>query len=539
MPGSARIAIGCAFAAALVDAWGNRYNLNPDGISYIEMARNALATGPHALINGLWSPGYPSLLMSALETTGAGWTVAIPALHFVNVALYAMAAGLFVHLLVSDAPQARASYGSWFGGAAFAMIALQSIGMGLLTPDVGVLLCVVASAACCIQLERSPHPWHAAVMLGVVLGVGYWMKGVLLPLNVMLIAALTMVPPRTDRARRKVAMAAVTFVAVILPLLIMVSARVGRPTPGEVGRLNYAWQTSDVTPYVGWTGDSSGRNGVPLHPPRLLQSRPRTLEFATPIHATYPLWYDPAYWYAGLRVRLNFQAQARILVRGMGDLLRVLLDEWVLIAALVAMWLTTRPGNSPSRAGRMPGLLAAWSLAAAIVYASIHVEARYLAGFLLVGVAFAWMLIARREARRGFPWVIRISIAMMALSLAVHLWRNTGGFDAQFRPDYIIAGESLNALGLGPGDRVAAIGDAFEQYAAFAAGTPIAAQVMDSAAFWAVTAPERSELERRLALVGVRALLANNVAPAMVAEGWRFIRRDDDSNLGVLMLRAP
>ena len=56
-----------AVIAAAVDLWGSRYNLNPDGISYIEMARHALAGGPHELINGLWSPGYPSLLMWPLE----------------------------------------------------------------------------------------------------------------------------------------------------------------------------------------------------------------------------------------------------------------------------------------------------------------------------------------------------------------------------------------------------------------------------------------------------------------------------------------
>jgi hypothetical protein len=536
---------GLAVAAALVDLWGNRYNLNPDGISYIEMARNAVAGGPHALINGLWSPGYPSLLMSVVQLTGRNPANDVPSLHLVNFVLYVMSLGLFVRLLAGVSPEPNddgvspGRHGVPLGAMAFAMIVLQSIGMGLLTPDAGVLFCILASAVCCIELESSAHPWHLPVILGVVLGAGYWMKGVLLPLNLLLLAGLMLVPPRIHRARRKIALAAAVFAMTVLPLFVMVSLKVGRPSPGEVGRLNYAWQTSDVTPYVGWVGDASGRNGVPSHPPRVLQAHPQTLEFAAPVQGTYPLWYDPAYWYAGLRVHVDLHAQWRLLKRGVADVAVILGDQWILLVVVVALWLATDARVAPRGASRMPLVLGAWSTAATLLYALIHVEARYLAGFLVLGTFLAWTALTRRRRRRGFQLVMTASVAAMTASVGLHLWQNTGGFDRDYRPDYLVAADTMRALGLAPGSRVAAVGDAFEQYAAFAAGTPIAAQVMDSGSFWAATPPERSELERRLATVGVKALLANNVAAEMVAEGWHIIQRDDASNLGVLMLPAP
>ena len=247
-----------------------------------------------------------------------------------------------------------------FGAAAFASIALVSIGLGLLTPDVAVMLAVMATAACCVQLERTAHAWSWAVALGVVLGGGYWVKGILLPLNALLLVLLLVVPPRVDRAREKIGVAALLFVVMSLPLVGLVSAKVGRPTVGDVGRLNYAWAIDHVTPFVGWLGDSTGRFGTPVHPPRVLQQQPLTLEFATPVRATYPLWYDPSYWYAGLKARIDIGGQWRALRQGLADLARVVFGQVVLAASVIALWLATapQPGSRPDR--RMPSVLAAW-----------------------------------------------------------------------------------------------------------------------------------------------------------------------------------
>ncbi len=388
---------GAAIAViGAIDSWGSRYNLNPDAISYIEMARHAVAGAPDGLINGYWSPAYPVLLAPILAIAGHDWATAIPALHVVNFALYLVAAALFGWLLrvvstraANAAPQVAGlpGYLMAFGAAAYAIIAVKCIGLGLLTPDFGVLLAVLATACCCVQVERSPHSWRWAIALGVVLGAGYWMKGILLPLNAILLVALFAVPPRTERGRYKVATAALLFAVVALPLVLMVSGRVGRPTIGEVGRLNYAWEIGGVTPFTGWVGDSSGQFGVPTHPPRVLQAEPQTLEFATPMHATYALWFDPAYWYAGLRTYFDAPGQWRVLSQGMQDLAQII-DQLLVVlgVSVLALWFATaRPVESSTRSRVWP-VLGVWSAVAAIVYALVHVESRYLVGFVSLGV---------------------------------------------------------------------------------------------------------------------------------------------------------
>jgi hypothetical protein len=533
-----------AVIAAAVDLWGSRYNLNPDGISYIEMARHALAGGPHELINGLWSPGYPSLLMWPIEMVASSPDLWIPALHFTNLLLYLMALPLFLQLLRAGAWPGTANpvltlHTASLGAVAFAAIAVASIGLGLITPDFGVLLAVLASAACCFQLERYPRAWSWAVALGIVLGLGYWIKGILLPLGAVLLVLLFLFPLQSDRARLKVAVAALVFALTSLPLVIMVSARVGRPTVGEVGRLNYAWEIDAVTPFVGWLGDSTGRFGTAVHPPRVLQRQPLTLEFATPVRATYPLWFDPAYWYAGVTPHFDLRGHWRALRQGLAELALALLDQWALVASMLVLGFATVARSESAMPRRTPLVLGLWSLAAAFVYATVHVEPRYLAGFLLTGFIAWWAWLSRRPPRRALPWAVVAAVLVSALSLVRYLQQNTGGFDPAFRPDYMIDAARLDSAGLRAGDPVGVVGDAFEQYAAFVAGTPITTQVMDSSGFWGLSPPARSELQQRLARAGVKALLANNVETAMQAEGWRILNHGDSSNVGVLLLRRP
>jgi hypothetical protein len=372
----------------------------------------------------------------------------------------------------------------------------------------------------------------------MVLGVGYWIKGILLPLGLLLLVLLFLFPLRSDRPRVKVAVAGLVFALATLPLAIMVSAKVGRPTVGEVGRLNYAWEIDAVTPFVGWLGDSTRRSGMPMHPPHVLQRQPLTLEFATPVRATYPLWYDPAYWYAGVKPHFDLRGHWRALRQGLSDLGLALLDQLALVASMLALGFATTARAESRGRDRTPLVLGLWSLAAAMVYASVHVEPRYLAGFFLTGVIAWWAWLSRRGSRPALPWVMAAATIAVALSLVRYLQLNTGGFDPAYRPDYLVDAAQLDSAGLRPGDPVGVVGDAFEQYAAFVARTPITAQVMDSTGFWDLAPAARSELQERLARAGVKALLANNVDSAMQAEGWRMVNHADSSNLGILRLRG-
>ena len=72
--------------------------MNPDGISYIEMAREFAAGDSSALVNGYWSPLYPFAVGLALRVTdpGPAWEAGVA--HLVNLLIYI--AGLAVLMWV-------------------------------------------------------------------------------------------------------------------------------------------------------------------------------------------------------------------------------------------------------------------------------------------------------------------------------------------------------------------------------------------------------------------------------------------------------
>lgn len=136
-----------------------------------------------------------------------------------------------------------------------------------------------------------------------------------------------------------------------LPLVVLVSRRTGHASIGEAGRLNYVWFVNGLQPYVGWTGEPAAPSGTPEHPPRSLLERPLVLEFASPLPGTYPLWYDPSYWYAGIKIRFDLKQQRIALKNSLIIYLRAALQMGGLVAGAVryvCSRLTLSAGPRPS-----------------------------------------------------------------------------------------------------------------------------------------------------------------------------------------------
>jgi hypothetical protein len=60
------VSVGFWWILGLVLAWAGRGAMNPDGLSYLDIASQAVQIGPSALISTYWSPGYPALISLAL-----------------------------------------------------------------------------------------------------------------------------------------------------------------------------------------------------------------------------------------------------------------------------------------------------------------------------------------------------------------------------------------------------------------------------------------------------------------------------------------
>lgn len=523
--------------ALLADWWINRAALNPDGVSYLDMAAHSIRNGRIELINGYWSPLYPFFLTFVTTRRSVASPEFLPLAHAINLVVALIALALFLPLLRparrrGDAAGDVAPVRLAVGASAFAFLVIQGIDLWLLTPDMLVLLAVLGAAACCLGIERRQVSWRAAVGLGAVLGVGYWAKGMLLPLGAAFLLLMFLFPPRAERARTKVALAAIVFAVVAAPLVAMVSLRVGRPTMGTVGPLNYAWEIDGVTPFSGWLGDSTSRFGRPVHPPRVVTRTPLTLEFATPVAATFPLWYDPSYWYAGVRPRFNRHGQVAAIGQSLSDLGGIALDAWPILVALVLLVVSTRAG--PPTATRAPALLALWGAIAVAAYLLIHVESRYLAGFAAIEMISFWWWLSRRRATAATAGMAAIGAVLMLGAVAGQVWPERWKASPSYRAADAVAADTLRELGVPPGARVAVVGDAFEEFPAFLAGATIVADVVDSTAYWNLPPAGRDPLHRQLARLGVRGLLARNLPLADTLTGWHLVPRADSDNFAIL-----
>jgi len=79
------IATAVSGVLALPFAWAARYDMNPDGISYIDIGKQvALHSNWSALLNLHWSPVYAALigLMWCILTPGPAYE--FPAIHMLN-----------------------------------------------------------------------------------------------------------------------------------------------------------------------------------------------------------------------------------------------------------------------------------------------------------------------------------------------------------------------------------------------------------------------------------------------------------------------
>ena len=74
----------CALFTAPV-AWNAREGISNDGLSYLEVAANALRLGPvHLLSNAYWSPAYPALLAVALKVAHPTLASELAVVHSVD-----------------------------------------------------------------------------------------------------------------------------------------------------------------------------------------------------------------------------------------------------------------------------------------------------------------------------------------------------------------------------------------------------------------------------------------------------------------------
>ena len=529
-----------AVALAALQAWGSRHFMNPDGVSYVDMADAYLRGDWHAALNSYWNPFYVWILSVGFAVLRPSPYWEFPAVHLINFAIFLGALGSFhfflVHLIRHEQwrrerLERRTSDGSdelllrVFGYTVFILFSLDWIGLENVSPDLVVAAFIFLASGLLLRL-RMRDSASLGFALGISLGLWY-LATVASSLPIILCFVVAAATFGRSHLWRRVAVICLGILIVAAPYVVALSKRQGRFTISDAGKLNYSWYVNAVPRH--WNGEMPGL-GTPTNPhPRILDV-PAAFAYDPSAPGTYPGWFDPARWFDGVTPRLEVTRQLYALKSNAILLFEFVLDSVhaVVIAGVVALfWIRGSLGGAAQAIAQRWFLFAPAILTIAM-YSLIWVETRFFGATL----ALFWLgllAVSRTDDRTESRPVVRavilavavLTIAGVAGKIAIKAYED----GREPSKDFQVAA-FVGQLGLQPGDRVAVIGHVNRCGWARLAGLKITAEI-----------PPESEgdfdagdeaLQRRAldALFGtnVRAVVADHRVETGCATGWKNAR---------------
>ena len=567
--------IACLVSCCVValDLWKKRDLFDPEGITYLDMADGYRRGDWGATLVGLWSPLYPWLLSLALRVTNPSAYWEFTVVHAFNFGIYVGALvsfTLFMREFLRYERHALAATGipDWvwcvLGYSLFTWSTIRLMPPHFPEPDSIVCALVYLIFTLLLRMRRQALTWPGALLLGALLALAYYAKAVMFPMGFVFIGVALWV---SRDSARKVLVALLVFLALCAPYIVALSNANGRWMFSDAGRLNYAWEINGVekngiTKYAHWQGEG-GEYGRPIHPTRRINDSPAVYEFGTPFNVTYPPWYNPSYWYEGMKPRIDLSTQLSVLARNAKRLFFFL----VMTPGSITVWNPTWMEFEDTVDGTI-GPLATLLLAIAIMgwrrtsalreigkrwfilapigavfaaYSLLHFEGRYIAAYVVV----LWMTLfqsvafsdSKESARALTALLLTASIGAvltLAAGVASSVWAGTR---VLLNRDYTEASTFqsgytnwkvatfLHQAGVNAGDAVGAVGWTYGAYWARMARVRIVVEIPadSSQELWSMQPPERDAVMQLLRRAGARIVVANRVPPGAAPTGWQQI----------------
>jgi hypothetical protein len=527
---------GAIAVCALISCWMSRFYMGDDGVSYLDMGDLYWKGDWHAALNGLWSPLYGWLtgLMFLLTKPTMRWEYS--EVELMNFAIFIGA--LFCFEFFWRQLLAFRGGKAWAGGARtfawvlgyllFAYVHLVIHPLVLVTPDLLVAALLYVASGMMLRFASGRMGATSAILLGVTLGVGYLAKAAMLPFAVVFLMAMLVVAWKQHRGKSLYAFTLLGFLITSLPFIAALSWNMHRLTWGDSAKLNYGWWVNYYPdpPARFWQGDRPGHEDA-LHPPRKVFGWPEVYEFAAPIEGTYPVWYDPCYWNAGIDSRIHPLRQAQVFAHNMKEMTRGILLKSPLVATLVLLLLVSE--RVPLRKGIKDwwrNLMTFWpilipAVAVCLMYMMVHWEPRFTSGEMLIawGAAIVATGISGAERSTKLFWAVSLLLSAWVVYRFSTLLVIYHHIEERTSARAVMVAEGLRAMGIEPGDHVALIGEGFvEEYWARLEKVRIIAEVPRSghkelansaAAFWKSSPEGENAVLDILKSTGAKAVIAD------------------------------
>ncbi len=464
-----------------IQAWSTRHITDPDAVSYLDMGDAFMRQDWSMALNAYWSPLYPWLVgaFRAVVNPSPYWEYAT--MHLLNFVIYLVALLSFRFFLnefirhqgfvrsrtagaQSGLPPAECLI---LGYTLFLWASIVLIQLRLLGPDMMIAAFAYVLTGMLLRMQNSGADRRAGALFGFVLALSYFTKVVMFPLALVFLTTGMVGAESFRTALRRMVPAALVFVLVSAVWIVPISAVRGRLTIGSAATLNYAWSGGASNRH--WRGNAG--EGAPSHPTREVPAPIPVFEFATPIGGTYPFWYDPSYWFEGLKPAADVASDVQNRGRYVIENVVVYVTDFSLGGSLVFGLLVL----SLMRSSRPIDVATIWEYRSVLVPASaaltifvmVWLVPRMLGPWLLLFYlgAYATRLLPNSvEARRLMRAVVSVIVVSALAVIGVATARAAtaiaremaDGPNAIPNRNWHIAHE-LRRMGLREGDRVAAM----------------------------------------------------------------------------------
>jgi hypothetical protein len=532
-----RLCFWCAATlTSFLQIWARRHDVIPDAVSYIEIAQTAQRSGIHGFVNAYWSPLYPALLALTFRIVHPSLFWESTVVHLLTLPLlwlnllcfeFFVAEAMRAQQIPSDRAPSRRLPPCMLWPLAYVLFIwcyqfwLRS---DLTSPDFLVAAAAYLATAILLRIRAGDDRWPSFAVLGFVLGLGYLAKTVMFPIAFVFLAAAALLVKSLRSAFPRLLLAVAIFLMICAPLATALSESKGRFTFGDNGAINYAEFVNGVLPkFDHWQADQPG-TGVPAHPTRKVSQVPALFEFATPIAGSYPPWYDPSYWYDGVRTHFSLREQTLALLHSLRLYVRLFSQTGALYLALVAFLILVKQSGGWGSGSRRYWAIWLPCWAALLMYGLVNVEPRYVAWAALM------LMIAALAGVRLPPSPHNIPLRRMALLIAIApsiaiIVSSAQNVAAIARPAPFEAwqvAKGLPQLGVAPGSEVGFIGIGFEDYWAHLSEVRIVAATPDwgMSKFWDADPATKLRYMAQVAATGARAVVTRDAPAEAYAQGW-------------------
>lgn len=558
---------GVCIFLALISGWNAKYSIFPDGICYLDLGDAFFSGDFKTAVNSYWSPMYGILIGSGVNLFNLRMENEIYFVKFINILILIFTLFSFDYLLrtlirFNKESETEKNLPLWFvylvSYSLFIFIVIKLIGVNLTTPDMAVAALIFLVAVYLIQIKNAEASHATFLKLGIVLGVGYLFKLLMLSVAILTFAYLFLFL-KSEKYKQLKITSLIVFLVISLPFIIAVSIKKERLTFGDTGKLNYAWHVNGITKYIHWRGEcpwekvtwnprnqdddedslivKKKRNirrkycpefGKPIHPAEKIFDNPTVFKFDKPIKGTYPVWFDPTYWFEGINVRLDLEAHLRNIANNTWFLKKYVFDlskgGAFLVIIFMLFYLGGQNINSFKDSLNRHRFLIIPSVLMILFHMAVHIEPRYVASFLLL-LLLVFFFSLKIESSRETARLLKFATIISLLFLTNLVYKEVNFFVKQSKhpkkSQSIVCAKQLKKMGYKDGDKIANIGNSiFSLWARLARLqiiTEIPVRGKHGTNFWKQPLSKRADIIATFVESGAKAIVVYNPPRKIIA----------------------